>query len=301
MGQPDQFAKRTFAQETARVTRGAVTWEDPPEISLVKVQGDGLFLVRDPRGLAALAAPWPEAFAHEEILLELKMPGDHLDIPTLQRALLRRQARQVERVEAHKPPWRGEEPLWLVAPHLPEMLAEIREVVSFAPGCYRVGPSAFSFLWIAANELALREELIPFLVARSGRALEEFGRWVVLRRPVEWVLDMVEYTAMSTTVREELLRTITTSDDPEVRARQRHAAEVLVDVYPEAAWKIHDEGRNEGQLATARTLLRRVLAARKLAVSADEDQRIAACTDLAMLERWVERAATSASADEALR
>jgi hypothetical protein len=68
-------------------------------------------------------------------------------------------------------------------------------------------------------------------------------------------------------------------------------------LYPEAAWKIRDKG----QLATARTLLRRVLAARKLAVSAAEDARIEACSDLATLERWVERAATTASTDEALR
>ena len=34
MGQPDHFAKRTLAQETPQLTHGAVTWMDPPEISL---------------------------------------------------------------------------------------------------------------------------------------------------------------------------------------------------------------------------------------------------------------------------
>jgi len=38
MGQPEQFAQRTFAEETERVTEGAAGWQDPPEIRLEKVQ-----------------------------------------------------------------------------------------------------------------------------------------------------------------------------------------------------------------------------------------------------------------------
>jgi hypothetical protein len=41
------------------------------------------------------------------------------------------------------------------------------------------------FLWIAANELPLVDELIPFLLARSGQALDEFSRWVAPRRPLD--------------------------------------------------------------------------------------------------------------------
>jgi len=40
---------------------------------------------------------------------KIKMPGDHPDGCMLQRTLLRRQARNVERVE-DKTPWDGEEP-----------------------------------------------------------------------------------------------------------------------------------------------------------------------------------------------
>ncbi|MGK3990467.1 hypothetical protein WME99_45900 [Sorangium sp. So ce136] len=43
MGHPDQFIKRTFAEETALITGGAVEWRDPPEKRLIKVQGDGPF------------------------------------------------------------------------------------------------------------------------------------------------------------------------------------------------------------------------------------------------------------------
>jgi hypothetical protein len=58
VGQPDQFAKRTFEGETATLTHGVVTWKDPPETSLTHVQGDGRFLVRRIRRLPRLDPPW---------------------------------------------------------------------------------------------------------------------------------------------------------------------------------------------------------------------------------------------------
>jgi hypothetical protein len=41
MGQLEQFAQRTFAEETERTTGGAAGWQDPPEIRLEKVTADG--------------------------------------------------------------------------------------------------------------------------------------------------------------------------------------------------------------------------------------------------------------------
>jgi len=38
MGHLEMFAQRTFAEETERITNGAVGWQDPPEIRLEKVQ-----------------------------------------------------------------------------------------------------------------------------------------------------------------------------------------------------------------------------------------------------------------------
>lgn len=73
MGQPDLFAKHTFAQETAALTRGAVTWKDPPEISLTHVQGDGRLLVRRSARLPRLDPPWSYVRGHDEIQLEIKM------------------------------------------------------------------------------------------------------------------------------------------------------------------------------------------------------------------------------------
>jgi hypothetical protein len=92
----------------------------------------------------------------------------------IERALLRRQARQVERVEDLKAPWHGLEPLWISAPHVPADLRDVYQLERVAPGCYRVGPAVFSFLWISANDLPLRDDLMPFLLTRSGKALDEF-------------------------------------------------------------------------------------------------------------------------------
>jgi hypothetical protein len=294
MGDPERFAQQTFAEETERITHGAAGWQDPPEIRLEKVQSDGFLIIRRPDLLQPLPAPWPEARPHHEVMLELKLAGNHLDRAVVERALLRRQARQVQRVEEQISPWLGEEPLWLVASHLPEWLQEMRSPVRFAPGCYWIEPQWRRFVWIAANELPLRDELHPFLMARSGQALDEFCRWVALRRPLEWVLNMVESLSMSLPTREELLKRFGNVTDPEILARRKQIVAVLLD--PETKQRL----LHEGQLTEARASLREVLAERKLSPSRDEDARIEACTDLATLRRWHVRAVTAASVSDAL-
>jgi len=300
MGYPEQFAQQTFAEETERITGGAARWEDPPEIRLEKVQGDGFIMIRQPQLLEHLPAPWPEARPHHEVLLELKLAGNHLDRAAMERALLRRQARQVQRVEEQATPWRGEAPLWLVASHLPEWLQEMRSPVCFAPGCYWIEPQWGRFLWIAANELPLLDELYPFLMTRSGQALDEFCRWVAPRRPLEWVLDMLESLSMSLPTREELLQRFSDVDDPEILARRKRIADVLVEKSPETKQRFIDEGQLKGQLTEARATLRRLLARRQLSPSKDEDARIEACTDLTVLRRWQDQAVTAASVSDAL-
>jgi hypothetical protein len=76
-----------------------------------------------------------------------------LDLGAVERILLRRQARQVERVEDPEAPFSGQGPIWTVAPHVPEVLREVWKVRRSARGCYDVGPFVFPFVWIAANEL----------------------------------------------------------------------------------------------------------------------------------------------------
>jgi hypothetical protein len=300
MGYLELFAQRTFAEETERITGGAARWQDPPEIRLEKVQSDGFLVIRWPQPLECLAAPWPLARPHREVMLELKLAGNHLDRKAVERALLRRQARQVQRLEEQDASWLGEEPLWLVAPHVPDWLDTMRGPVCFAPGCYWIEPQWQRFLWIAANELPLVDELIPFLLARSGQALDEFSHWVAPRRPLDWVLAMLEYLPMSMPTREELVRRFVPVDDPEILTRRKHILQVLLDMDPQTQQQLRREGQLEGQLTEARAALRRVLVLRQLAPSKDEDARIDACTDLSTLERWHGLAVTATRAADAL-
>ncbi|NUQ76837.1 MAG: hypothetical protein HUU21_25160, partial [Polyangiaceae bacterium] len=224
MGYLDQLAKLTFAEETEAITGGAVLWKPGPELGLTEVRLDGLFVIQNAARLASLAWPWPAARAHEEIVHEQKMPGDHLDDRAQERALLRRQARQVQRMEAELlelPRWQGQQPLWLSAPSLPERFSGFRAARRAGPGCYFIEPSPFEWLWIAANELPLRDELVPFLIGRSGRPLVEFARWIMTRRPPAWVLRMLEIVPMPLSVQEEFERYLAPipRDDPEIRQR----------------------------------------------------------------------------------
>ncbi|MFO0757376.1 MAG: hypothetical protein U0359_12845 [Byssovorax sp.] len=301
MGQLDQLGKRTFASDAPPASHGAAVWRDGAEIGLTHLQPDGYLVVLAPWLLAELPAPWSEAIAYPgEILVELKMPGDHLDALTIDRAELRRLARQIQRAEDVDAPFSGLEPLWLVAPHLPPAFAERgRRVERVAPGCYRVdtGSGGFSFLWVAANELPLRAELIPFLVVRSGKALEAFVLWVADHRPVDWVLDVVQYAAMTPAARTEMLKKFRRSDDPEVRERQRQIVREMLEINPD----LREESEQQVRLAEARSNLRRVLARRGFVLSIEEQAQIEACAELGTLERWLEEAVTAASATEALR
>jgi hypothetical protein len=296
MGYLELFAQRTFAEETERITGGAAGWQDPPEIRLEKVQSDGVLVIHRPQLLEHLAAPWPLARPHAEVMLELKLAGNHLDRKAVERALLRRQARQVQRVEEQNASWLGEQPLWLVAAYLPDWLDAMRKPLRFAPGCYWIEPQWQRFVWIAANELPLVDELIPFLLARSGQALDEFSRWVAPRRPLDWVLSMLDYLPMSMPTREELLQRFAPVDDPEIMARRRHSLRVLLDMDPQ----LHQQLQLEGRLTEARAALRRVLARRQLTPSKQDDARIEACTELATLERWHDQAVTAVSVADAL-
>ena len=60
------------------------------------------------------------------------------------------------------------------------------------------------------------------------------------------------------------------------------------------------QGRAEGKAEGKAESVLRVLAARKVSVSAEQRNRIAACLDVAQLDTWLERAVTAASADAVL-
>lgn len=127
--------------------------------------------------------------------------------------------------------------------HVPALLREARQVVRLAPGVHDVWPGPFSFLWIAANELPLHDALIPFLIARTGSALDKLGRWVKSRRPPPWLLRMIQFLPMPMPVQDEVLRYLgMVATDPEVRARQRYVARRLVEMTPEVRDEILERG-----------------------------------------------------------
>jgi len=116
--------------------------------------------------------------------------------------------------------------------------------------------------------------------------------------------------------REELLWRFPPVDDPEILARRQHTIEVLLETgtethrqhildillkaSPQTRQRLIDKELMEGRLIEARVLLRRVLARRQLTPSKADDARIEACTDLATLERWLDRAITAVSISDTL-
>ena len=110
------------------------------------------------------------------------------------------------------------------------------------------------------------------------------------------MMGMLKYLPMSTPTREELLSRLGPADDPEIEARQQHILQVLLEQRPKMKQLLQQEGRLTGTRAS----LRRVLACRQLTPSKDDDARIEACTDLATLERWLDRAITAASVSDVL-
>ena len=192
----------------------------------------------------------------------------------------------------------GESSLWYVASHVPAIIKKRRPVTLVAPGCYRIGPDWFSTLWIAANDLPLVDELVPFLVARTGQSLDAFVRWVKTRRPLPWLLRVLESLPMSAATYEDLSNfTIVKTDDPEVRARRHMILNRFLEVLPEAREKLIEEGRVE----EARKSLRGVLDARGLVLAADDQARIDVCDDTNTLERWLKQTVVASSVAEALR
>jgi hypothetical protein len=103
---------------------------------------------------------------------------------------------------------------------------------------------------------------------------------------------------MSTTTHDELRWHVgERTDDPGIRSRQRMLLGWLLDALPEEREKMKEEGLLQG----ARTALRRVLKARRLALSAEDEQRIDTCTDHNTLGRWLEQAAVGSDVAEGLR
>ena len=109
---------------------------------------------------------------------------------------------------------------------------------------------------------------------------------------------------MSTLTHEELLWRFGKAEDPVIEARRQRLLDFLLETSPQKKQQLIDTGLSEGEqagrLTATRAALRRVLAGRQFTPSQGDDARIDACTDLATLERWLDRAITAASISDVL-
>lgn len=331
MGEYDQLAKRILREETGAATLDRVAFEVPREVPVGALAPDGVVRVVRAEGLAELPAPWSRL--RVEATLDVKMPGDHTDRAALARNELRRHARWAKLLEDDRDEARRRQTTapvrdprgytaWLVAPVLPRWVRRDAAAGFFSlgdagEGCWRLGIGAHETLWIAANELPLRVEMLPFLVARSGRAQAEFLSWVVGVKGPAWTWDVVQKLPMSPEAADEFYYV---PDDPEEQRKIRtRYAKRWVEAYPEAAEdlvgaaraKAEQELQQERQraeqtlqrerLAGLRHSVLAVLAARGLAVSDALRGRVEAADDLAVLDAWLVAAATAARAEDAIR
>ena len=70
--------------------------------------------------------------------------------------------------------------------------------------------------------------------------------------------------------------------------------------FSEAHRRSYDRGKAEGEAKGKAEALLMLLRRRGLAMTSDQQHRIITCTDLATLDRWLDRAVSVASVDELL-
>jgi hypothetical protein len=265
MAGPDQFIKDLFRDETAPATGDRVRFEVPPEVATRSLTPDGrLTRAVAPAQLASL--PPPLCCLREEALTDFKMPGDHVGRAALARADLRRGARWValvEEAEGSKTPDAAGEldprdlATWVVAPHWPRWIEAdqrrgVLTVEDVGRGCRRIGPHDHDVLWIAANELPLLPELLPFLFVRSGRPLVELLTWATTVKSPDWVAGVLQLLPMAA----ELYEDLHVPTDPEEQRRiHLNVLRRWLELLPEAA----DEAVQRGSLLPLQHLFERRL------------------------------------------
>jgi hypothetical protein len=104
---------------------------------------------------------------------------------------------------------------------------------------------------------------------------------------------MVDCLAMSDFTRNYVFHEVE-DNTPEQLERDRWLAQAILERHPELRRPFEDEVR----LDDARSALRSVLARRGLVVPPADDGRIDACTDVAILRRWLDDAVVAKTAAE---
>ena len=91
------------------------------------------------------------------------------------------------------------------------------------------------------------------------------------------------------------------AEEKRISAEEKRVSAEEKQRFAEEAQRRVERGAREGELRGELKALQRVLARRGLALTAEQQAQVAACTDPETLERWLDQAVTAASADEALR
>jgi hypothetical protein len=260
----DEMGKKVFEEETPLATKNALTFRRDPTSSIQSAEGDGLLLASSLGvNLASLPAPWRFFPKNQpEVMIELKMRGDHTDEHAVHRALLQRNAWEFDRRDkAHKAklPYPHSVPIWFVSAHFPRWLEIRAKFNRIEPGCYRYSSFLFDWYWFVSNELPLDEALIPFLLTRDGEPLDEFFKWVTPIRRKQWVLPVMKVFHMNKDFIRDVLRLDPTPGDPEHRAQWAEITKELLDQDPELKAEIINAAariaKQEGEAtAEARTL-----------------------------------------------
>lgn len=230
MGSLDQFIKSLFEEETPLATHDGARFEVPPETRTTELHADGMLYLVNAEKLAELPLPWP-MMKVSQLVLEFKMQGDKLDRYHYERAILRRQASQVEYIKKYPDDENPISlPLWIITGHKRSWFWEKNFILKeISPAIYRIEPASYEVYLVISNELEVREDLIPFLVTRTGQKLVDFCRWFYVTRP-ERGEEFLELAPMSDAQHEALMDELKEPELAERLRRKRRLAETMAEI-----------------------------------------------------------------------
>lgn len=230
MGALDQFIKEVFEEETPLATQEGVRFEVPPETRTTEIHADGMLYLVNAEKVKALPLPW-RLIKVEQLVLEFKMQGDKLDRYQYERALLRRQAAQVEYLKKYPDDDNPISlPLWIITGHKKSWLEEKKFILEeLSSAIYRMEPASYEVYLVVSNELEMREDLIPFLVTRTGQKLIDFCKWLYVTCP-ERGEELMELAPMSDAQHEELMEQLKEPELAERLRRKRRLAETMAEI-----------------------------------------------------------------------
>ncbi len=141
---------------------------------------------------------------------------------------------------------------------------------------------------MAANELPLRVELVPLLLARTGAAFVAFLTWAAVAMGFAWVERVVQELPMDPDLADEF--SPLPEDDESQRKIKQHILRSWLEHVPEVANEIREKGVEDG----LRQSIALALSARTLDLTPSLRARLDAESRVEVLQHWLTRAVTAA-------